>query len=58
MGSYQNSWEICMKVPGQLGVMGLYRGAHLYFLSNLVGAFCQFQIYEVVSSALSGNKSK
>jgi hypothetical protein len=42
MGNFSSSWDVCTKLPGQLGLMGMYRGAHLYFLSNLVSAFCQF----------------
>jgi len=49
MNLYKNSSECLTKLVETQGVMGLYRGVHLYFVKELLIAFTMVTLYEAMN---------
>lgn len=47
--SYSSNMEVMTRAPSVLGLRGLYRGCHLYFVSSALNSYIQYHVYDKLS---------
>ena len=45
---YTSQFEMAKQMPGEVGLRGLYRGAPMFTISQMLYAFAQFSAYDLL----------